>query len=265
MTICIAAISEENGKDYVVLATDHMVTTNFSEGVGAEFDLDVKKFKFLDDKKECVAMLAGNPLVFEKLTSGLGEGSLNYAEYKSKIYEKFKKERKKSVENFVRGNFGVDMEYIKNAFLQPQVNPALQQGLNSILAFNLNTVMIMAGLDEKGVCHIDQITEFEVIDHTSLGFHCIGSGHLQASNILLHNRQSKKRNLRETIYNVYKAKKYSEVSSGVGKETELIVFGKGIYKYLREDDLKILEELLEKENSFKWKKESLNKIDLKIV
>ena len=30
MTVCIAAISEENGKEYVVLATDHMVTANFS-------------------------------------------------------------------------------------------------------------------------------------------------------------------------------------------------------------------------------------------
>ena len=263
MTVCIAAISEESGKEYVVLATDHMVTANFS-GVGAEFDLDVKKYKFLGEKKECVVMLAGNPLVFEKLTSGFGEITPTYAEYKAKIYEKFKQERKKNIESFVRGRFGVDLEYIKDAFLEPQINPVLQQGLNSILEYNLNTVMIMAGLDEEGLCYIDRITEFEVTDHTSLGFHCIGSGDLQASNILLHNRQSKKKNLRETIYNVYKAKKYSEVSSGVGKETELIVFGRGTCKHLTEEELKILEELLQKENSFEWKKEPLNKIELKI-
>ena len=40
MTICIAAISVKNGKDFIVFATDHMITT----GMG-QFEHSVPKYK----------------------------------------------------------------------------------------------------------------------------------------------------------------------------------------------------------------------------
>lgn len=257
MTICIAAIAKEDDKEYIIFTTDHMITATIA-GTRGEFDYDIKKYKFLNNKKSCVAMLAGNTLIFDTLTSNF-ENNLKYSEYKEKLYEKFKEMRKSEINNFLLKN-GMNLDYIKNALLQPQVNPFLQNMIKSFLDYKLNTIIILTGIDEKDKCQINQISEDSIINFTTLGFHCIGSGELQASNVLLHNKQSNNLTVKETIYNVYKAKKYAEVSGGVGKETEMIVFSKDSCKHLTDKDLDILDELLKEESSFAKKQKDLNKI-----
>lgn len=257
MTICIAAIAKENGKEYIVLVTDHMITATIA-GMRGEFDYDIKKYKFLDKEKNCVAMLAGNTLLFDTLTSNF-KNNLRYLEYKEQLYMKFKEKRKLDIQDFLIKN-EMTLDYIKNALLQPQVNPSLQAIIKAFLDYKLNTTIILTGIDENGKCQINQISEGGIIDFTTIGFHCIGVGELQASNVLLHNKQSNNLTVKETLYNIYKAKKYAQVSGGVGKETEMIIFSKDSCKYLTEGDFKVLDNLLEEESSFAQKQESLNNI-----
>tara|TARA_Y100000310_G_scaffold83483_1_gene80155 strand:+ start:3514 stop:3735 length:222 start_codon:yes stop_codon:yes gene_type:complete len=73
MTICIAAIAKDNGKEYVVFSTDHMVTTAMGS-----FEHSIIKYKEIN--KITVAMLAGNPLIFSDLIK-VSDNNLNYSEF----------------------------------------------------------------------------------------------------------------------------------------------------------------------------------------
>ena len=260
MAICISAIAQEESEEYVVFATDHMVTVWEQWG----FELDVKKYEFLDEKKNCVIMLAGNPLISKELLKDL-KTNLSYTKYKTELYERFRKMRELNVKKFINQRFGIEIspDFIKQALLKPDINSTFQDCLDVIGNPTIEASIILAGIGENGECHINEINEEGFQDVTFMGFHCIGSGDLQARNVLLHSKQSKKNSVRETIYNVYKSKKYAEVSNGVGKETDIIISGRGIYKKLDKQDLKILDDLLKQESSFEGKKESLNKINYK--
>jgi hypothetical protein len=62
MTICIAAIGkDENGKEVIVFATDHMITL---PTIG-QFEMTVDKYKKITPNT--IAMLSGEQLIFEDL------------------------------------------------------------------------------------------------------------------------------------------------------------------------------------------------------
>lgn len=58
MTICIAAICKEQDEEFIVFSTDHMITTSMGQ-----FEHSFLKYKQLN--KHTVAMLAGDPFIFE--------------------------------------------------------------------------------------------------------------------------------------------------------------------------------------------------------
>ena len=83
MTICIAAISKEKNKEFIVFATDHMVST-----MTGAFEHSIKKYRELN--KFTVAMLSGQVLLFDDLIKLEGNEN-DFNEIKNRIFENFKK------------------------------------------------------------------------------------------------------------------------------------------------------------------------------
>lgn len=237
MTVCIAAICTENGKENIVLATDHMIST----GLG-QFEHSINKYKQINNNT--VGMIAGNALLFDYLMD-LKCYNSNFKEIEGAISKKFKEKRKELIKNNILDIFGIDENFIINALNASSHNQFVQEILLKIAKTKLETAILLVGID-GGIAKISEISDGGTLDYRSINFHAIGSGSPQAMNTLLFQRHSKKDNLTTTVYNVYKAKKNAEVSNGVGKETELAVLGDELNP-LSKEDLLILQKIYEDE------------------
>jgi hypothetical protein len=236
MTICIAAIAKEKNKEYIVFATDHMVST-----MTGQFEHSIKKYRELN--KYTVAMLSGQVLLFDDLIK-LDGNENDFNEIKNKIFENFKKKRNEIIKSEIFNIYGIDEQYFKDVLSKQVPNPIIQKILTQVSEFKLKTNILLIGFDSD-------ISDFHMIDFTSLNFHSIGSGTIQSDNTLLFQKHGKHESLINTIYNVYKAKRNAEVMNGVGKETELLILKKDIgCREVNPDQLKILSEVYEEEFNY---------------
>jgi len=256
MTICLAAIGEEKSKEFIVFATDHMVSTQLGQ-----FEHSIVKYQKINGNT--VAMLAGNPLVFDDLIKISKEG-LSYNKIKNEIFQNFKKKREEQIKLRVFDIFGIDKKYFLEILRMPQLNPALQQIIKDTAELNLQTGILLTGF-ENGRAQITEINEVEINDLRSINFHAIGSGNVQATNALLFQRHSKKDDLKTTLYNIYKAKRNAEVLVGVGKETDLLILKDGSCKKINDETMKVLKYIYNEEkklgkNHEKLKNLKINKI-----
>lgn len=251
MTICIAAIAKERNKEYIVFTTDHMVTT-----MTGQFEHSIKKHRELN--KSTVAMLSGQVLLFNDLTK-LDGNETEFNEIKDKIHENFKKKRNEIIKSEIFNIYGIDEQFFREALSKQVPNPIIQKILTQVSEFNLKTNILLIGFDGDEA-RIADISDFHVVDFTSLNFHSIGSGTIQSDNTLLFQKHGKHESLIYTIYNVYKAKRNAEVMNGVGKETELLVLSKNSgCRYVNSDQLTVLNEVYEEEfNYYKNHKELKN-------
>jgi hypothetical protein len=215
MTICLAAIAKEDQKEYIVFATDHMVST----GMG-DFEHSSQKYRKINDST--VAMLAGNPLLFDELIK-VDSTTAAYEKLKDDIYKNFQKKRKEIIEREILNPLGIDQQFILQALGAPHVNPHMNRILDKILEYNLATGILLIGFDGRKEAQITAIDQDNMADYRAVNFHAIGSGFVQAINTLLFQKHSKDDPLCITIYNVYKAKRNAEVLQGVGKETDLLI------------------------------------------
>jgi len=225
MTICIAAIASdtEKNKEYVVFATDHMVSW-----VLGGFEHPIKKYKVVN--KSTVAMLAGNPLLLDDLVKVKDENT-PYDDLKKHIYDNFQLKMKDIIQKELLDPIGINFEDIPKAVNQPMHNPygineVMLAIINRVKRINLATQILLIGFDKSGGKSEAQITEIRqnnISDYRTLNFHTIGSGAMQAFNTLLFQGQHRTENLLTTIYNVYKAKRNAEVLEGVGNETDIFV------------------------------------------
>ena len=127
----------------------------------------------------------------------------------------------------------------------------------------MSTSILLIGFDER-----DKAQIWEINDNAGVGshnfrrinFHSIGSGSGQATNILLHSKHSKSSSLNQTIYQVYKAKKYAEASRGVGKETDILILSLRGVTELDKEQKKILKEVYKNEINYSKSNAELNKL-----
>ena len=215
MTICIAAIATEKEKEHIVFATDHMVSTELGN-----FEHSIRKYKKIS--QSTVAMLAGNPFLFDDLVR-IEKKDSSYEEIKKTIYENFNKKRKDIIQKELLDPIGTKYEAIFPTIVcHPQINDLMLSILSKAAKFNLDAVVLLVGFDGDDA-QITEIRQDGISDYRMLNFHAIGSGNMQAANTLLFQKHDKKENLIPTIYHVYKAKRNAEVLRGVGKETDLLV------------------------------------------
>ena len=216
MTICIAAIAREKEGEYIVFATDHMVAT----GLG-NFEHSIQKYRMINDIT--VAMLAGNPLIFDELVN-VEKPNESYDELKESIYQNFRKKKKDIIQKELLDPLGVKYDdIIPETVKGSQINEIMLKIIAQMTKLDLNTIILLIGFDKRKEAQITEITQDNISDYRMLNFHAIGSGNMQAVNTLLFQKHHGEEKLITAIYNVYKAKKNAEVLQGVGKETDLFV------------------------------------------
>ncbi len=252
MTICIAAVCTHNDKELFVIATDHMINVNIGQ-----FEHDIKKHKIIHDNN--IAMLAGNALIFNELIANIEKCA--FTEIKKKIFENFVKLRKDYINKQLLSKFGLNESDITQIVRGTIPNPFTGKILDSIAKFDLKTSILLVGY-ENGTAQIAEIREHGFADFSDIHFHAIGSGQIQAANTLLFQKQSKSDSLKTAIYNVYKAKRNAEVSSGVGKETDMMVLTENGCFYSSQDDLKTLSGIYKEELQLGKNSGELNKLGI---
>jgi len=252
MTICISAIgTDKNGdgcdEEFIVFATDHMIT--FGNGnIDNEFEHNIQKYKELGSTKNVIAMLSGDTLLFEELIKGT-ETLNDFDDIRNKIHNNFKEKRKSNIKIQVLEPLSMDENELKNLLTLPTINQVAKDILNEILKYRLKTSILLIGFRNKKA-QIYEIDEVRNISARDLHFNSIGSGSTNASHSLFIQKHCKKNNLKETIYNVYKSKRNAEVSIGVGKETEILIFSNNKIITIGEDDLVELNKIYEDELNF---------------
>lgn len=254
MTICLAAICKDKNKEYIIFSTDHMVTTSIGQ-----FEHSIKKYKEVNCGT--VAMLAGNPLIFDKLIN-LANKNCSYQEIKKEIFENFKKFRAEGIKNEIFDMFGIDKKYFLDVLDKPVPNPFIARILEKVCDYTLDTGILLIGFDGDEA-QITEISEDGVEDFRMMNFHAIGSGNIQAANALLFQKHDKEEGLFSSVYNVYKAKKNAEVLQGVGKETDLLILDKerGCIKIF-DKDLNILNDIYKNELKYGKENPKLKELDL---
>jgi len=257
MTICIAAIGkcEELGMDSeaIVFATDHMIT--LSE-IG-EFEHSIEKYRTINSNT--VVMLSGEALLFDEILDGIpSNGTVD--EMKETIYSNMVNIRTKRIKQIVFDRYKIDFDYLKELLKLPDHNDTVSEFLGFIKNYNLDTSVLLAGFKD-GKAQIYEINEGGAINTRDINFNAIGSGGTQAINTLLFQRHSKANNLKVMLYNVYKAKRNSEVSSGVGKETDICILLSNGKKYdITPDINKSLSEIYQQEMKFGKENKGLDEI-----
>ncbi|MGA2884653.1 MAG: hypothetical protein ABSE80_05820 [Halobacteriota archaeon] len=233
MTICIAAVGQgPNNKELIVFATDHMI----SHPMG-QFEMTLQKYKMINDNT--AAMLAGDPLIFDTLIKDCTEDD-HFDGMAQKIQNSLNGVKNEAIQKQLLDRFKLDFNYLKEVLRGPIQNPFLNNMLESVVKFTLNTVVILIGFKEDEA-QITEIGEVKIANVRDISFDAVGSGSVQATNTLLFQRHSKNDSLATTIYDVYKAKRNAEVAQGVGKETDLMVLYKSGLEKIDEARLKDLD------------------------
>ena len=260
MTICIAAIASESKNECIVLATDHMVTIDIGERVLGKFEHTIKKYRTI--KPNCIAMIAGNPVLLNDLLKDTGDIG-EYDKIKDKIFENFKNKRDETIQNEMLDIYGVDKGFLKDLLLTKDLNPVSEEILKVLLDFNLGTSILLVGFNNDGLGVISEINENRVTDITDLHFSAIGSGQIQAVNTLYFQSHTKEMDVLTAVYNVFKAKSNAEVHEGVGKETDLLILRAKSCSKLTKSQLEILKQIYNEELAFGAKHKDLKKLRLK--
>lgn len=222
MTICIAAIgSDENDEEFIVFTTDHMIS--FQASV-SQFEHAIEKYKAINPTT--VIMFSGDTLLFDEIMSKYSDGEKPISEVAEDLHTIMQEIRTDRIERQLLKPIGYNRTHIPNIAVAPIQNDVQKELLDKIVKSNLQSFLLVIGFDEDGVAQMFEVNEFVVNRLREINFSAIGSGAIQAFNTLLSQKHSKKDDLPTTVYNVYKAKRNSEVSVGVGKETDLLLLHK---------------------------------------
>lgn len=251
MTICIAAICTHNKKKAIVFSTDHMIDV----GIG-QFEHDIKKHKKINEKT--IAMLAGQALLFDDLIKSIPKGS-SFSQIKTKILDNFSKIKTDCIKRELLSKYNLNFDDVKNFIVNPIQNPFVGKILDQITKFSLNTSILLVGFEDSRA-QISEIQEYGMADFNDIHFHAIGSGHVQAINTLMFQKQLIEDDLSTTIYNVYKAKRNAEVCTGVGRDTDLLILTEKKCIKLKEEDVEILSKIYSDESQIGKTSKSLNNL-----
>lgn len=226
MTVCIGAICED-GKTAVV-AADKMVV------FGAPMNLQTEPAtlrKIMPLTEDSVLLYSGSLADGEDLIrrSGIQAGqNLPIEKIAQAIKSSFTELKKTRVEETIlQPLLGADYQQFQALAAQSPSSQILQQVVAMMMQHNLNLDVLIAGVDESGG-HLFVVTHPGVllrVDTTA--FAAIGVGGTHAMVRLSLGGHTKVASREDTIYNVYEAKKASEVAPGVGKLTDLAVVERG--------------------------------------
>lgn len=247
MTVCIAAICE-NG-DSLVVASDHMVTARH---LAAEFEHPDGKIDQL--APACVGLTAGDALVstdlFRSCRDQIKQLSSPSVEHIANLVKKsFVKIRQRRAEDRLLAPRGMDLSSFYQAMihtLPTEIAFSIDKGIETA---QLPLEIIVAGVDTTGA-HIYGIHDPGILHcFDSLGYNAIGSGESHALLVIIGNNHCRIRNLNETVFLTYEAKKKAELAQGVGKTTEMAIITSKKIKTLSDDERDLLENIYREKTS----------------
>jgi 20S proteasome alpha/beta subunit len=242
LTVGIGAICED-GKSAVV-AADKMVTFGAPMSLQTE-PPTLKKIIHLTERT--LLVFSGSTSDGEEIITGTmpaiavapKQPISHIAEAVRASYAKHKQRRIE--ENILIPLLGADFKQFQALIAQSAASQLLQQVLGLVSQHNLQTDLLVAGIDDSGA-HIFTITHpGQLLPLATTGFGAIGSGAVHAGVRLSLGQHTQAASLVDTIYNVYEAKRASEVAPGVGKLTDLAVIRDGKIFFADADFFKALE------------------------
>ena len=136
--------------------------------------------------------------------------------------------KKKRVEDTVLRPFlGLDFQGFQALVAQSASSQILGQVMGFVVQHNLELDLLVAGLDAEGA-HLYGVTHPGILNPLeTMGFAAVGSGATHAIIRLCLQRQTRGNSLAESVYNVYAAKRSSEIAPGVGRVTDMAVIKDG--------------------------------------
>jgi 20S proteasome alpha/beta subunit len=228
LTVGIGAICEDGR--VAVVSADKMVTFGTPMNLQTEPEA-LKKITQLTDKT--LVVFSGNTADGEEITNGARPAiavnpNLPVSQIAEALRDSYARHKQRRVEeNILRPYLGANFQQFQTMATQSPASQIMQQVLGLILQHNLNTDFLVAGMDDSGA-HVFAVTHpGQLIPLATTGFGTIGSGSLHAGVRMSLGQHTKSASLVDTIYNVYEAKRASEVAPGVGKLTDLAVIRGG--------------------------------------
>lgn len=236
MTVCIAAIYNNNS---IICVSDRMITGGYGD---ITFEPPIPKI--LQFTSAITALTAGDQniqmqvynrtrkMVDEKIAKNPEEW-LSVADVARMYSDNFYEVRAEMIEGEVLSQYGLTMD----SFIakQKEMNQVLVNTLtNRIDRFqtdhmgSINTVI--TGIDDVGglnTPHIYVIRNGKISCHDKLGFTSIGIGASHAISHFMLSSYSRFESEPKALLTIHQAKKKSEVSPGVGHETDMCIIGPG--------------------------------------
>jgi hypothetical protein len=224
MTICIAAICD-NGRG-IVLVADREVGIQFTSG-----EMIGKFLPLFGDHswgREWAAGISGTATNATDVIGAVRSKASSAATFSAQqvrnvVEEGYRRVRLSRAEALYLANRGLNLKDFYNtgaAKLSPSTYAQIDV---QIAAFNFNTDLIFAGFGEEDIGpSIMTITNPGVtVDHTVLGFWCVGSG-ATAAQVSLFNREYTLNVPPEfAAYYLFEAKIAAQKASGVGGRTDI--------------------------------------------
>jgi 20S proteasome alpha/beta subunit len=243
LTVGIGAICE--GGKAAVVAADKMVT------FGAPMSLQTEPptlRKIIELTERTLLVFSGSTADGEEIVTGTMPAiavapKQPVSQIAEAVRESYARHKQRRVEeNILKTLLGADFKQFQALVSQSPSSQLLQQVLGLVSQHNLQTDLLVAGMDDSGA-HIFAITHpGQLLPLATTGFGAIGSGGVHAGVRMSLGQHTKAASLIDTIYNVYEAKRSSEVAPGVGKLTDLAVIRDSKIVFADEDLFKAPEE-----------------------
>ena len=225
VTVCIAAICNN---DMVICAADRMLTAD-----DIEFEPQNRKIDLLT--KSMAVMMAGDSSIQEEILQNVRKdiririekapiNSLNLSDVADIYVHYYYENKRKKAEAEILGPLGLNVDSFISR--QQQMDHYLVEKLaNDMRQFDMQQIgAIFAGVDTTGP-HIYSIIDGHVQCHDRVGFASIGIGARHSSSEFMFVKYDPSRDLAETLFLIYVAKKRAEVAPGVGRATDLLFIG----------------------------------------
>lgn len=241
MTVCVAAICQDQGEPRTVVAADRMVT------LGGFIEFEHAMPKMVPAGVAAIMMLAGETLIAKRLTDETiaGSSATTLAGLAGELAARYDTTRSALMEEALLRPRGLTMQgyYQAHQALNPQIVVMLD---NQMQAYNLGVEILLSGVDATGA-HIYTVQNPGGTDrlHDIIGYAAIGNGGIHAIQAMIGFGHSAAADYHETVYRAFAAKRRAEVAPGVGRDTDMAVISTaGIHK-LTDDELQQLQSIYE--------------------
>jgi 20S proteasome alpha/beta subunit len=232
MTVCIAAIYNDNS---ILGASDRMVTGGYGD---LTFQPPIPKIVSITNS--IAVMTAGDQniqmqvfkmvseIVNEKIRLDpsqwikVVEVAENYSKCFYKLRNKLAEDCVLSRYNLTLSTFISKQKEMDQQFIDMITRKIERFDVDQMSNQSVETIII--GIDDDGP-HVYIVADGEISCHDKLGFASIGIGGAHANSHFMHCAYSRSASESKALLTIHQAKKKSEVSPGVGKETDMCLIG----------------------------------------